>query len=165
MTNKFVPSLWTWFSKLPYSYLKPSNAELRLHCTWQLNLTGGNSHDGKGLLSQKFLWTGSFPWEAFFSLLKFNLSLKSCTFYSNFPAASWSSLLKCTRIQNQVVRWSFWGNFSSVLLQKKRAVQQSMPVRWVYDKHCNNQSLLLLNISQGVSPCWKTVNYSTNKFE
>lgn len=88
-----------------------------------------------------------------------NLSLKSCTFYSNFPAASWSSLLKCTWIQNQVFRWSFWGNFSSILLLQSNKVwdvQQSMPARWVYDKHRNSQSLLLQNISQRVSPCWKT---------
>lgn len=47
----------------PYSYLQPSNAEFRLelHCLWQLNLTGGNRHDGKGLVSQKFLCTASFP--------------------------------------------------------------------------------------------------------
>lgn len=52
----------------PYSYLQPSSAgfRLELHCLWQLNLTGGNRHDGKGLLIQKFLCAGSFPWQASF---------------------------------------------------------------------------------------------------
>lgn len=41
----------------PYSYLQPSLAEIgiELHCPWQLNLTGGNRHDGKGLLGSSTL--------------------------------------------------------------------------------------------------------------
>lgn len=56
------------FAQTPHTNIEPSRAEFRLevHCFWQLNLTGGSRHDGKGLLSQKFLWTDAFPLQAYF---------------------------------------------------------------------------------------------------
>ena len=91
--------------RAPYSYLEPSHAgfRLQLHCLRQLDLTAGNRHDGKGLLSQKFLCTGSFPWQAgFFSpswscMLTWNWRATHPCY--NVPAASWSSHLKCTWIE------------------------------------------------------------------
>lgn len=70
------------FIFLSYSYLLTSNADFRLglHCLWQLNLTGGNRHDGKGSLSQTILCAGSFPWQVFFPpLLKLYVSLSGVT--------------------------------------------------------------------------------------
>lgn len=68
---------------VPYSYLQPSYAEIRLEldCLWQLNLTGGNRHDGKGLLSQNVLCTCSFPWQAFFSFLKMHVNTEEMLFF------------------------------------------------------------------------------------
>ena len=41
----------------PYSYVQPCHSEsiMELLCLWQLNLTRGNGHDGKGLLSSSTL--------------------------------------------------------------------------------------------------------------
>lgn len=95
--RQFCPWPMGLDSQAPYSYLQQGHAgfRLELHCFEQLNLTEGNRHDGNGLLSQKFLYIGSFSWQVFClspEVVTFHWRATHFAKASPLPAGAWSSM-------------------------------------------------------------------------
>lgn len=86
------------------SYLLRVEIRPAAQCLWQLNLTGGNRYNGKGLWSQNFLHICFFfsPGQASLCILIVYLH-RSPTFHrasSNFPSACQSSLLNAEELMS-----------------------------------------------------------------